>query len=87
MVGGGRGGGGECDVKERLGEERGRDVEEGRRECRLGCQCRHRGCTQRGGVSLVEWATTRQSGKRGNSGAEVGAWCSVERTPGPEHYQ
>ena len=32
MVGGGRGGGGECGVGERLGEEREWDVEEGCRE-------------------------------------------------------
>jgi hypothetical protein len=32
MVGGGRKGGRECGVGERLGEEQGRDVEDGRRE-------------------------------------------------------
>jgi hypothetical protein len=43
MMGGGHGGGRECDVGERHGEERGWDAEEGRWECQLSSRCRHHG--------------------------------------------
>jgi hypothetical protein len=60
MVGGGRAGGRECSVGERLGEERERDAEEGRWERWLDGRCGHHG-------------SERRSGKRGNSEVEVGA--------------